>query len=223
MIDRNVQYPHRYQLVPVAGQDGVYDIIAKPGTITDVGTPINKATLLSDATAALYGLSGEDATVNNALSTIPPGYQSAVKTYGNVAYTDSIAKGTALTKNIAIGPGKKFGMLVMRRTDGTVSLNFGGGIMVFFSTNNLKTLVIGNDFPPTSSTGNRNAGGALCRRHYGAITNGYDTQFGGYAASEGQIQVQEVYIEGNNLRIDFFNRSTDYPYSLNCTIDWEVW
>lgn len=66
MKDRNVQFPHRYQLIPVAGEEGVFDIIAKPGTVTEAGTPLNKATLLSDATAALYGLTGEDTTVDGA-------------------------------------------------------------------------------------------------------------------------------------------------------------
>ena len=41
--DRVVQNPHRYQLVPVAGQEGVYDIVAVPGTITEAGTAVNRA------------------------------------------------------------------------------------------------------------------------------------------------------------------------------------
>ena len=67
MKDRITQYPHRYQLVPVSGQSDTYDIIAKPGTVTEVGTPLNKATLFSDETAALYGLTGGDAVVDMAL------------------------------------------------------------------------------------------------------------------------------------------------------------
>lgn len=67
MKDRVVQFPHRYQLIPVAGEEGTYDIVAKPGAITEAGTPINKATLLSDETADLYCLTGDDATVDNAL------------------------------------------------------------------------------------------------------------------------------------------------------------
>ena len=43
MKDRITQYPHRYQLVPVSGQSDTYDIIAKPGTVTEPGTPLNKA------------------------------------------------------------------------------------------------------------------------------------------------------------------------------------
>ena len=69
MKDRITQYPHRYQLVPVSGQSDTYDIVAKPGTITEPGTPLNKANLLSDTTANLYGLTGDDATVDGALYT----------------------------------------------------------------------------------------------------------------------------------------------------------
>lgn len=60
MTDRNVQFPNRYQLTKVAGTDDIYDLTPAPGTITEEGTSINKATLLQDATAALYGL-GTDA------------------------------------------------------------------------------------------------------------------------------------------------------------------
>lgn len=67
MKDRVVQFPHRYQLVPVEGETNVYDFVPVPGTITEAGTPLNKATLLSDETAALYGLTGEDATVDDVL------------------------------------------------------------------------------------------------------------------------------------------------------------
>lgn len=70
MNDRVTQYPHRYQLVPVSGESDTYDIIAKPGTVTEVGTPLNKATLLKDATATLYGITGDDATVDKALESL---------------------------------------------------------------------------------------------------------------------------------------------------------
>ena len=56
MKDRNVQYPQRYQLVKVEGTDDIYDLIPAPGEVSEAGTLINKATLLKDATAALYGL-----------------------------------------------------------------------------------------------------------------------------------------------------------------------
>ena len=52
--DRNVQYPQRYQLVKVEGTDDIYDLIPAPGEVSEAGTLINKATLLKDATAALF-------------------------------------------------------------------------------------------------------------------------------------------------------------------------
>lgn len=67
MKDRIVEYPHRYQMVP-AGED-FYDLLPAPGHVTQEGTPINKATLLSDSTAAALGLAG-DPTVDNALNAV---------------------------------------------------------------------------------------------------------------------------------------------------------
>ncbi len=48
MKDRIVQHPNRYRLTPVSGQNGVYDLEPVPGTVTQAGTPLNKATLLTD-------------------------------------------------------------------------------------------------------------------------------------------------------------------------------
>lgn len=70
MKDRVVQYPHRYQLMPVSGQNGVYDLIPVPGTVTEAGTALNKGNLLSDETAALFGMSGDGATPDNVLSAL---------------------------------------------------------------------------------------------------------------------------------------------------------
>ena len=67
MIDRVVQYPNRYRAIPVAGQENVFDFVPVLGTITTEGTPLNKATLLSDETATLYGMTGDNTTVNQAL------------------------------------------------------------------------------------------------------------------------------------------------------------
>lgn len=64
MEDRLVQYPNRVRLIQVDGQPGVYDIEAVPGTVTANGTPLNKATLLSDTVATLVN---NAATPNEAL------------------------------------------------------------------------------------------------------------------------------------------------------------
>ena len=72
MKDRVVEFPNRYKLVPVAGQENTYDFVAVPGAITEEGTPINKNTLLTDAVAERFGLEGNP-TVNEAFA------KSAVK------------------------------------------------------------------------------------------------------------------------------------------------
>ena len=56
MIDRNVEFPSRYHITKVDGTDDVYELTPAPGTVSAEGTPINKATLLTDTTAMLYGL-----------------------------------------------------------------------------------------------------------------------------------------------------------------------
>ena len=65
MKDRVSLYPGRVKLVPVAGQENVYDM-TREDSPTQVGSPLGKTTFLKDATAALYGL-GEDAVPNDVL------------------------------------------------------------------------------------------------------------------------------------------------------------
>ena len=55
MQDRVPLYPGRVKMTPVAGQANIYDMV-RADDPTQAGTPLNKATFLKDATAALYGL-----------------------------------------------------------------------------------------------------------------------------------------------------------------------
>ena len=55
MQDRVPLYPGRVKMTPVAGQANTFDMV-RADDPTQAGTPLNKATLLKDATAALYGL-----------------------------------------------------------------------------------------------------------------------------------------------------------------------
>ena len=55
MQDRVSLYPGRVKLELVAGQDNTYDLTCADQPAQE-GTPLNKASLLSDATAALMGL-----------------------------------------------------------------------------------------------------------------------------------------------------------------------
>lgn len=65
MKDRVPLYPGRVKLTPVSGQANTYDMV-RADEPTQEGTPLNKASLLTDATAALFGL-GTDAVPNDAL------------------------------------------------------------------------------------------------------------------------------------------------------------
>ena len=68
MKDRVPLYPGRVKLVPVAGQENTYDMVRADEPRVE-GTPINKASLLKDATAALFGL-GTDAVPDEVLAKI---------------------------------------------------------------------------------------------------------------------------------------------------------
>ena len=57
MQDRVSLYPGRVKLEPVAGQANTYDL-TRADQPTQEGTPLNKASLLKDTTAALFGLNG---------------------------------------------------------------------------------------------------------------------------------------------------------------------
>lgn len=66
MKDRIPKYPGRVTLTPVEGQANTFDMI-RADEPEQEGTPLNKATLLTNETASLFGL-GEDATVDEVLS-----------------------------------------------------------------------------------------------------------------------------------------------------------
>lgn len=68
MKDRVPLYPGRVKMTPVAGQENVYDMVRSDQPTQD-GDPLNKATLLKDATAALFGL-GADSVPDDVLAWI---------------------------------------------------------------------------------------------------------------------------------------------------------
>lgn len=68
MKDRVPVYPGRVKLVPVSGQENVYDM-TRADQPTQQGDPLNKGTLLKDATAALFGL-GTDAVPDDVFQEI---------------------------------------------------------------------------------------------------------------------------------------------------------
>ena len=68
MKDRVPLYPGRVKLTPVAGQANTYDM-SRADSPQQEGTPLNKASLLSDETVTLLGL-GDDAVPNDALAAL---------------------------------------------------------------------------------------------------------------------------------------------------------
>lgn len=67
MKDRIPTYPGRVKLSKVAGSDDLYDMV-RADQPTQEGTPLNKSTLLKDATAKLIGLTQADPSVDDALN-----------------------------------------------------------------------------------------------------------------------------------------------------------
>lgn len=66
MKDRIPTYPNRIKLTAVNADDGIYDL-ARADEPTEIGTPLNRSTLLKDTTAQLYGL-GDTAVPDDVLN-----------------------------------------------------------------------------------------------------------------------------------------------------------
>lgn len=73
MKDRTSLYPGRVRLVPVEGMADTYTMSWADEPLQE-GTPLNKATLLSDTVAAALRLTGEDPTVSDAFMGIVNGF-----------------------------------------------------------------------------------------------------------------------------------------------------
>lgn len=96
MEDRIVQYPNRIKLVPVEGTTDTYDIVEVPGEVTAEGTPLNKATLMTDVVGNRYGLPSTgtlsqmfERNVQTFLATIPATGWSTSTTNGY--YTNQVS------------------------------------------------------------------------------------------------------------------------------------
>ena len=108
MKDRVPLYPGRVTLTPVSGQANTYDL-TRADQPTQEGTPLNKASLLKDATAALFGL-GTDAVPDDVLSRLSRFQSGLGNEYVWGKYTKSISYGNNLTTsqiNIMYGSSSK--------------------------------------------------------------------------------------------------------------------
>ncbi len=96
MQDRESLYPGRVKLEPVAGQANLYDL-TRADQPTQEGTPLNKASLLKDATAARLGL-GTSAVPDDVLARVP---FAEVRVVADVGTTVTMSRGeTTLTSAV---------------------------------------------------------------------------------------------------------------------------
>lgn len=100
MKDRVVEHPNRYRLVPVPGEQDVVDLVPMPGIVTEPGTPYAVHAILSDQTAALYGL-GPDALVDEVLKKISCIYKQVSVNGKNeeLGDTDGYVKFSSVDRN----------------------------------------------------------------------------------------------------------------------------
>lgn len=133
------------------------------------------------------------------------------KIYGDAVYTDSINPTVSLIKNIPLGDLYNHGMLVVQST-----ANVSRGVMVIFGTDLTKTKMVG--YRPED-------GGASSKRAIGYVISGnvYASTGIGLGIVGTAIYIDDIYINGTNLSIVFRNSHSTNIYSLECTIDWEVW
>lgn len=87
MKDRIPKYAGRVKLIPVANQPNVYDMTRADEPLEE-GTPLKKATLLSDETATLLGLTG-DSNVNDAFGAISRDKVSKTDIIDNLTTTET--------------------------------------------------------------------------------------------------------------------------------------
>ena len=66
MKDRTPKYRGRVKLLPVAGQENIYDM-TRADEPDDTGTPFNKRTMLQDSTAKFLQLNAANPFVDDAL------------------------------------------------------------------------------------------------------------------------------------------------------------
>ena len=121
MQDRVSLYPGRVKLVPVAGQENTYDMV-RADSPTQEGTPLNKDSLLKDATAALFGL-GADAVPNDVLALIKPMIDN------NYSELSSLANSKAkIDIGSYVGTGESYKTLTFPQLPKFVFINESGGM-----------------------------------------------------------------------------------------------
>ena len=127
MYDRVSQNPGRVLITPEDGSGAFYATLALADNPTVVGTPLNAANLLSQATASLYGLLS-NATPDDAFVKAKSMIDNAQNTAnGKSSFAMGSYVGTVSGVNTASSKTLEFSgdaKLLMIMCDGTYSLNF---------------------------------------------------------------------------------------------------
>lgn len=122
MKDRIPKYAGRVKLIPVANQPNVYDMTRADEPLEE-GTPLKKATLLSDETATLLGLTG-DSNVNDAFGAISRDKVSKTDIIDNLTTTET-------AKPLSANQGKVLNGLVGKNKNSidVITNKFNNGIL----------------------------------------------------------------------------------------------
>ena len=105
MQDRVPLYPGRVTLTPVSGQANTYDL-TRADQPTQEGTPLNKASLLKDATAALFGMTNT-AVPDDILSLLSKSTLAQIEGKYTETTIGTFAVGKTITLNVS-GKAKEF-------------------------------------------------------------------------------------------------------------------
>ena len=105
MQDRVPLYPGRVTLTPVSGQANTFDLV-RADQPTQEGTPINKASLLKDATAALFGKTNA-AVPDDILNLLSKSTLAQIKEKYTKTTIGTLAVGKTITLNVS-GTPKEF-------------------------------------------------------------------------------------------------------------------
>lgn len=176
MKDRVPLYPGRVTLTPVPGQPNKYDMV-RADEPTQAGTPLNKATLLPDAVAALYGL-GPDAVPGEALMKLaPPKLLASYKTAGAISWKNITGAKKILVAMIAGGGG---GNAYSGYTGGNTPVPGASGVVDYFVLDVTNNQII-NGVVGAGGLGKQYNGATMTRD----ATDGGTTSFGGKTVAGG--------------------------------------
>ena len=143
MKDRVSLYPGRVKLVPVPGQENTYDMV-RADSPTQEGTPLNKDSLLKDATAALYGL-GSDAVPDDLFQMLG-GLRAVIYVFAQSGTSVSMTKGgktftaTADSEGVAYLYPSEFGVWTVTAGSTSKTINIDKVAVFYLAMSDLESL-----------------------------------------------------------------------------------